>query len=90
MADVVALMSSEIPIDTGSAFQKSQHAAKLIVDSVLSINFIDPVAWLTSSGDEVKIADPMDLKSRPVYIQYIRFRCQMHGSSVDARVITVP
>ena len=44
VANVISLMSSKIPIDTGSAFQESQRAAKLIVDSVLSINFLDHLA----------------------------------------------
>ena len=39
VADVIALMSSEIPFDIGLAFQEFQRAAKLIVDSVPSIDF---------------------------------------------------
>ena len=90
VADVIFLVSSEIPIDTGSSFQESQRTAKLIVNSVLSIDFLDHVVWLKLGGNEVKISDPTDLKLRPVDIQYIRFRCQMHCSSVDAKVIAVP
>ena len=90
VAGAISLVSSEMPIDAGSAFQESQSASKLIVDSILNVAFSDPVDWLTSGGHEVKIPDPDDLKARPTDIQYIRFRCQIHGSSVDARVITVP
>ena len=90
VADVISLVANELPIDTGSAFQESQTASKLIVDSVLNVEFLEPIAWLSAGGNEVKITDPSDLKGRPADIQFIRFRCQMHGSTVDARVIDVP
>ena len=83
VADVISLVSSEMPIDTRSTFQESQGISKLIVDSILNITVLDPFAWVTSEGHEVKIPDPDDLKTRPADIQYICFRCQMHGSSVD-------
>ena len=90
VADVTSLVSNELPIDTGAAFQESTSAAKLIVDSILSIGFLDPVAWLTSGGNDIKIPDPADLSVRPADISYIRFRCQMNSSSVDARISTMP
>ena len=41
---------------------------------------------LTSAGNESKLGDPTDLKSHPVDITYVRFRCTIHGFAVDARV----
>ena len=35
-------------------------------------------------------SDPSDLKTRLVHIQYIHFRYQIHGSSVDKRCVTAP
>ena len=67
-------------MDTGLAFQ----------ESILNIDFLDPVAWINSEGKEVKIADPNNLKARPTDIQFICYHCQMNVSSVDARVVTVP
>ena len=90
VADIMSLVSSELPNDTGAAFQESANSAKLIVDSILNVGFLDPVAWLTSGGNDIKIPDPTDLSVRPPDIHFIRFRCQMNGSSVDARVSTVP
>ena len=49
--------------------------------------FLDPVAFLKSNGDEVKIGDPSDKTQRPVDITYVRFRCTLHGSSINHRVI---
>ena len=59
----------------------------MIVDSVLNPAFLDPVAFLTSAGKEAKILNPADLQKRAVDITYARFRCTMHGSSVDSRVV---
>ena len=47
VADVTSLVSGELPIDTCVAFQELASAAKLIVDSILDIGFLNPVAWLT-------------------------------------------
>ena len=90
VADVVSLVSNELPIDTSASFQEAQAAAKTIINSVLNPNFLEPVAFLNSVGSEVKIGDPTDLSTRPVDITYIRFRCHMHASSVDDRVVNAP
>ena len=52
--------------------------------------FLDPIAFLKSDWNEVKIGDPTDKTQRPVDITYVRFRCTMHGSSIDPRVIKSP
>ena len=90
VADIVSMVSNEIPINSGTAYQEAQSVSKLIVDSVLNPVFLDPLAFLTSAGNEAKILDPMDLKTRPLDITYVRFRCTMNGSSVDVRIINVP
>ena len=83
------MVTNKIPIDGGAALQEAQSASKFIVESVLHPTFLDPVAFLTSAGNEAKLGDPTDLKSRPADITYVRFRCTMHGSAVDARVKNV-
>ena len=87
MADIVALVGNEIPIDTGASYQEAQSSSKLVTDSHLNPMFLDPVAFLKSYGNEVKIGDPADMKLRPVDVTYVRFRCTMHGSSIDPRVV---
>ena len=86
VADIVAMVTNEVPIDSGAALQEAQSTSKFIVESVLRLTFLDPVSFLTSAGNEAILGDPTDLKSRPSDITYIRFRCTMHGSFVDARV----
>ena len=88
VADIVAMVTNEIPIDSWAALQEAQSASKFIVESVLHPNFLDPVASLTSPGNEAKLGDPSDLISRQSDITYVRFSCTIHGSSVDDRVKT--
>ena len=87
VADIIALVGNEIPIDTGASYQEAQSASKFIVDSLLNPMFLDPISFLKSDSDEVKIGDPSDKTQRPVDITYVRFRCTIHGSSIDPRVI---
>ena len=90
VADIVAMVSNEIPIDSGAALQEAQSAAQLIAGSVLNPQFLEPVAFLTSTGNEANLGDPDDMENREVDITYVRFRCSMHGSSVDSRVVNAP
>ena len=48
VADVISLVSNELPLDNGSAFQEAESAVKLIVDSTLSVNHLEPLAFPTS------------------------------------------
>ena len=83
----MTIVSNDIPIDSGAAYQEAQSASQTIVDSVLNPAFLDPVAFLTSAGKYAKILDPADLQKRAVDITYVRFCCTMHGSSVNSRVV---
>ena len=87
VAGIIALVGNEISIDTGASYQEAQSSSKLIVNSFLNPMFLDPVAFLKSDDDEVKIGDPSDKTQRPLDITYVRFRCTIHGSSIDPRVI---
>ena len=58
VANIIALVINEIPIDTDASYQEAQSASKLIIDFLLSPMFLDPVAFLKSDGNEVKIGDP--------------------------------
>ena len=89
IADIMSIVSNEIPIDSSAAYQKAQYVSKLIVDSVLNPAFLNPLAFLTSAGKEAKILDPTDLKKRPVDITYVRFCCTINSSSVDARIVNI-
>ena len=57
VADVISLVSSELPLDTSSSFQEAQAASKLVVYSIFSIDNLDPLAFLDSRGASVSICD---------------------------------
>ena len=80
-AEVTAFVSGELIIDTCAAFQTSQTAIKEVMDSMLSIQHLDQVAFLTAQNDTVGIGDPGNLVSRPDNISFIKFSCTMYGAS---------
>ena len=90
VADVISLVSNELPLDTGAAFQEAERAVKLIVESTLSVNHLERLVSLTSKNKVVRVNKADNLKSRPEAISFFMFRCTMDSKSQDSRVTTVP
>ena len=86
VADVITLVSEELPHNTGAAFQESAATAKSMMDSILNIAHFEPIAFLTSTNKVVKISNPDDLDQRPDDISFLRFRCIADGTAIDNRV----
>ena len=86
VADIISLVSNEIPLDTGADYQESQSVSKAIIDDIISVNNLEPLEFLTAGSKLVHIADGGDLESRPENVAYVRFRCNMDGVTVDKRV----
>ena len=74
VADVISLVSNEISLDTGAAFQEAQSVAKYVIENSLSITNLEPLAFLTSSGKLVNIDGVSDQKSRPEDIAFFSFQ----------------
>ena len=45
VADVISLVSTELPIDTSAAYQEVQYASKNILNSILEIGNLEPLAF---------------------------------------------
>ena len=90
VAGVISLVSSELPLDTSSSFQEAQAASKLVLDSIVSIDNLEPLAFLDSRGASVSMSDFSDLEKRPSDVSFVRFRYNMNGQAVDGRVISTP
>ena len=88
VVDLIALVSGELPQDTGAAFQEDQSAAQLIVDKAILIDNLKPVDLLTSTGKVANVHDVTDLKSMSEDIAFLIFNCVVDGSVVDYRVTT--
>ena len=88
-ADLVSLISGELPHDTGEAFQEATLDTQHISDSVIVISNLDPVAFLAHTGKEVAINDPVDLAARSEGITFLRFNCTVDASTIDGRVTQV-
>ena len=86
VADIISLVSNELPIDSSSSYQEAQAASKVITDSALNVNNLEPLAFLTSTGATVSMAEFDDLKKRPADVTFVRLRCNLNGTAVDNRV----
>ena len=81
VAEITALVTNELPLDTGSCFQASQFAAKSVLEDMLKIGFLEPLAFMNSTGKVVQIDDPNDIMKRPEDITFLRLRCTTDGES---------
>ena len=88
VADVMALVASELPIDTGAAFQEAQAAAKLVAKGALDIDYLTPSAFLSSNGKELRFSPDAVLADRPADITFFRFQCDLDGPATDGRIQT--
>ena len=88
IADIMALIANEVPMDTGAAFQEAQAATTKIMDEVFNVDNLHPSAFLNSDGKTVKFTPTVGLKERPDDLTYFRFQCDLDGSEVDKRVTT--
>ena len=89
VADLISLISHELPLDTGASFQAAELAANAIVTNICKVDHIEPVAFLNSAGTQVVISDPDDLDSRPADITFLRLRCTLDGAAFDKRITKV-
>ena len=90
VADVMILVSNELPMDTGSTFQEAQYASKSIINQALLMEHLEPMAFLTSTGKTVNVDDVSNLKKRSDNINFRKFRSILNASALDKRVTHVP
>ena len=88
VANLVLLISSDLPHDTGAAFQEATLAMQDIVNNSIELSNLDPVAFLTHTGKEAYIADPADFSARSEDITFLRINCTVDSAINDNRITT--
>lgn len=89
VADLISLISQELPISTNVAFQEAQAEANKIMVSVLDVDNLTASAFVNSSGKVVKLkSDALD--KRPEGITYFRFGCDINPAARDKRIKQAP
>ena len=84
VADLISLVSDELPLDTRAAFQEAQTAANLIVDKVVTYSNVKPLAFLTSTAKVINFSDDItDLAKRHEDITFLRFRCVLDSATLE-------
>jgi len=87
IADVISLVSNNLPIDTSTAFQESQEVAKMVTGSALRVDNLHPSAFLNLEGKQLNFYPAAKLAERPDDLSYFRFQCNLDGLALDRRVI---
>ena len=89
VADLISLVSQELPVSTNVAFQEAQTEANKIMVSVFDIDNLTASAFINSHGGVVKLNSDT-LKDRPEGIKYFCFGCQIYPAVEDKRVTQAP
>ena len=90
VADVVSLVSNELPLDTTATFHEAQSASKTVLDPAINIDNLEPLVFLNSAGSAFSMTDFSDLEKRPADVTFVSFRCNMDGSAVNSCVGSAP
>ena len=90
VADVVSLVSNELPMYTSAAFQDAQTTSLSILGHCLHVENLEPTAFLSSTGKSVTVDSMIDLSKRPEHIMFLRFCSLLDASKLDVRVTKIP
>jgi len=74
ITDVISLVSNELPIDTGTAFQESQEVVKMVTGNALRVENLYPSAFFNLEGKQLKFHPAAKLVERPEDLSYFRFQ----------------
>ena len=89
-ADLVSVMSQEMPIDVTTAFMESSTLKSAIISSMTDVCNLTGLSFLNSNGEKAKTLKSCDLKDRPSDLAYIKLVCCLDGSVIDQRVTQAP
>ena len=86
VADLISIVSNELPQDTGAAFQEAQSTARSVNGNILLVGNLETLAFLISTGNVTNIEDASRLKSILDTISFLRLNCVVDGEAFDNRV----
>ena len=85
-ADLISVISQEVPIDVVTAFMESTRVKKKIFSRMTVIDNLAGLAFLHSNGKKAKNLASCDLKDCASDMAYIRLSCTLDGKMVHTRV----
>ena len=78
-ADLISVVSQEIPINVTTAFMELIRVKEKIMASTTDISNLTGLAFLYSDGKKAKNLSSCDLKDRASDLAYIRLSCTLDG-----------
>ena len=86
IADLIELVSTEIPIDVHSAAQDSMKQIQRLLVSTYDINNLNAFAFLTATSKQVQLKSEK-VGDRPDEISFFRFSYNLDPISIDPRIV---
>ena len=89
-ADLISVVSQEIPINVTTAFMELIRVKEKIMASTTDISNLTGLAFLYSDGKKAKNLASCDFKNRVGDLTYIKSGCTLDGSAIYTRVYQSP
>ena len=85
-ADLISVISQELPVDVTTAFMESMKIKDTMVSSMTNIDTLSGISFLHGNGQKSKSLASGEAKDRIEDLCYIKLSCYLDGSTVDKRI----
>ena len=86
MADLVTVVSNEMPISTESAMEEAEGAGERLRKEVFRVDNLEGQYFLDSKGKHRDVTSE-ELSLRPEDLSYFAFLCNVNPKDVDKRIV---
>ena len=86
VADVMSFVSNELIIDMSAAFQESKYQANKIEESILYVDNLHPMEFVSAWGKYVKVNPDDSLEHRKEVISFFKFQRNFNAFLLDKRI----
>jgi hypothetical protein len=85
-ADLMAVISDELPISTASATSEASTVCDSIFTAAFRVPNLTPCVFYDDLGNIVRSQITFEPATRPANITFVNFSCKINGKSFDARI----
>lgn len=89
-ADLMAVISDELPISTASATDEASTICNSMYDEAFNIQNLKPCAFFDDLGNRVQQSVTFEAAIRPANLTFVNFSCTIDGSNIDPRIKQTP
>ena len=88
IADLMTLVTNEMPISTDNAFAEAEEVAQAVRKEIFNVNNLEGHSFMNSFGAMMKGIHSYNVDQRPADLTYMGFCCDIDGKDrVDERIM---